>query len=179
LNVNGVTANLAGAAASRIGHIAQTTPRAASTPAISRLRGRCLEPHVGRMLRDKLLEKLTPMRAARLVAFVTLLVTCISGLAMRVVDGREYPTIGRGLWWAAQTVTSVGYGDVVPKETAGRIVAVLVMFNAIALLTVVTGAVTATLIEGTRRRAATDARHSDPQLAEIARRLRHLEDSLR
>jgi len=40
---------------------------------------------------------------------VTLLVTLASGVAMRLIDPEEFPTIGRGLWWAAQTVTTVGY----------------------------------------------------------------------
>ena len=33
---------------------------------------------------------------------------------MRLLDPSEYPSIGRGLWWAIQTVTTVGYGDVTP-----------------------------------------------------------------
>src|SRR5262249_23239319 len=85
--------------------------------------------------------------------------------------------IGLGLWWAAQTVTTVGYGDVVPHETAGRIVALLVMFDAVGFMTVVTGAVTATLIEGARGRPGRAA--SIPaQLDEISNRLARLEAAL-
>ena len=69
---------------------------------------------------------------------------------MHLVDRREYPTIGSGMWWAAQTVTTVGYGDSVPSQTAGRIVAVYVMLAGIACVTVVTAAVSAVLIEGVR-----------------------------
>lgn len=100
---------------------------------------------------------MTPIRAVRLIAASSLFVTVVSGVAMRLVDGKEFPTVGLGLWWAAQTVTSVGYGDVVPHETAGRLLALVVMFNAIAFLTVVTGAVTATLL-GTRARLELDGR---------------------
>jgi hypothetical protein len=32
------------------------------------------------------------------------------------------PTIGLALWWAVMTVTTVGYGDIVPTTTAGRLV---------------------------------------------------------
>ena len=46
---------------------------------------------------------------------------------MTVVDHETYPSIGTGLWWAAQTVTTVGYGDNVPMNLAGRLIAVLVM----------------------------------------------------
>jgi voltage-gated potassium channel len=112
---------------------------------------------------------MTPLRAMRLIAAATLLVTVVSGVAMRIVDGREFPTVGKGLWWAAQTVTSVGYGDVVPEETAGRLLALLVMFNAIAFLTVVTGAVTATLLD-------VRARHSRRELDD---RLERIEELLR
>lgn len=97
---------------------------------------------------------MTPIRAMRLIAAATLFVTVVSGVAMRIVDGKEFPTVGLGLWWAAQTVTSVGYGDVVPHETAGRLLALLVMFNAIAFLTVVTGAVTATLLDARSRHSS-------------------------
>jgi voltage-gated potassium channel len=123
------------------------------------------------------LRRLTPARAVRLVAILTLLVTTSSGIAMRLIDGREFPTIGLGLWWAAQTVTTVGYGDVVPHETAGRIVALLVMFDAVGFMTVVTGAVTATLIEGARDRSRRVS--SIPaQLEEISGRLGRLEAAL-
>lgn len=112
---------------------------------------------------------MTPVRAMRLIAASTLLVTVVSGIAMRIVDGREFPTVGLGLWWAAQTVTSVGYGDAVPHETAGRLLALLVMFNAIAFLTVVTGAVTATLIDA---RARHTARELDERLDRLEQELR-------
>lgn len=91
---------------------------------------------------------MTPIRATRVIAASTVLVTLVSGLAMHLIDRDEFPTVGRGMWWAAQTVTTVGYGDAVPHHVAGRILALVVMFNAIALLTVVTAAITATLIEG-------------------------------
>lgn len=40
---------------------------------------------------------------------------------MRLIDGKEFPTVGRGLWWAAETVTTVGYGDVVPARLQGEL----------------------------------------------------------
>jgi voltage-gated potassium channel len=123
--------------------------------------------------------RLTPTRALRLIAVLTLLVTVASGVAIRLVDGREFPTIWLGLWWAAQTVTTVGYGDVVPRETAGRIVALLVMFDAVGFMTVVTGAVTATLIEAARgREIRVGPTVESERLDEIGRRLERIEAAL-
>ena len=65
---------------------------------------------------------------------------------MRVLDHREYPNIFIGMWWAIQTVTTVGYGDVTPKAVAGRIVAALVMLEAIALVAIITAAITSTFV---------------------------------
>ena len=65
---------------------------------------------------------------------------------MRVLDHREYPNIFIGMWWAIQTVTTVGYGDVTPKDVAGRIVAAVVMLEGIAFVAIVTAAVTSTFV---------------------------------
>jgi voltage-gated potassium channel len=97
---------------------------------------------------------LTSLRAARLIATVTIAVTVIAGVLMRFTDARQFPNIGDGLWWGIQTVTTVGYGDRVPTSPGGRLVAALVMLIGIGFLTVVTAAVTSTFIETAQRRAA-------------------------
>src|SRR5437762_2909100 len=50
-------------------------------------------------------ESLTARRAAAIIAGFTLLITVAGGILARVVDRHEYPTIGKGLWFALQTVT--------------------------------------------------------------------------
>jgi voltage-gated potassium channel len=80
------------------------------------------------------------------------MVTVLSGIAIRLADHRDFDKIGSGIWWAVQTVTTVGYGDLVPHNTAGRVIAALVMLTGIAFVTVITAAITATLVEEMRRR---------------------------
>jgi voltage-gated potassium channel len=70
--------------------------------------------------------------AARVIALATAVIVVVSGVVMRLVDHDEYPNIFRGMWWALQTVTTVGYGDVTPSHLSGRIVAAFVMFEGIA-----------------------------------------------
>ena len=62
--------------------------------------------------------------AARIIVVATATVVVLGGVLMRLVDHKEYDNVWVGMWWAIQTVTTVGYGDVTPAELSGRIVAV-------------------------------------------------------
>jgi voltage-gated potassium channel len=100
----------------------------------------------------------TPRGAAVVIATVSTGMTLGAGLLMTVLDRNNFPSIGSGLWWAAQTVTTVGYGDHVPTNVAGRLVAVLVMLLGIGFLTVITAAITSTFVSRSRlERAPSDA----------------------
>ena len=45
------------------------------------------------------------------------------------------------MWWAIVTVTTVGYGDIVPKTDAGRVIDIIVMLGGIGFLAVLTAAI--------------------------------------
>jgi voltage-gated potassium channel len=51
----------------------------------------------------------------------------------------EFATVGDALWWGIVTLTAVGYGDIVPKTTTGRWVAVVIMVTGVAVLGVLAG----------------------------------------
>ena len=102
-------------------------------------------------------ESFTARRAAGTIAAFTLLITVSGGILERVVDPQEFPTIGKGLWFALQTVTTVGYGDVTPKQADGRFIGAVVMLAGIGFLAVITASVTASLIESSRRRFAAES----------------------
>ena len=123
---------------------------------------------------------LTVRRAAGVIASVTLSITIISGVLMHFTDERTFPNIGDGLWWAIQTVTTVGYGDLVPTSTVGRLVAALVMVLGIGFLTVVTAAITSTFIESARRRIESTAPDTlSAKLDQIGARLDAIEAGLK
>ena len=121
------------------------------------------------------------------IVTATFVVVVVSGVLMRVLDHREYDNIFKGMWWALQTVTTVGYGDVTPQEKIGRIVAALVMFEGIALLAIVTAAVTSSFIERAQRaRQAEEATEEkqeeerlDARFDDLAGRLERVEAMLR
>jgi voltage-gated potassium channel Kch len=123
-------------------------------------------------------ESLTARRAAAIIAAVTLLITVVGGILERVVDHEEFPTIGRGLWFALQTVTTVGYGDVTPRHSDGRFIAAVVMLTGIGFLAVITASVTASLIESSRRRFVESEGDIARRVDEVSERLVRIEASL-
>ena len=58
----------------------------------------------------------------------------VVGVLIRIVDHSAYKSVWFGMWWVLQTVTTVGYGDVTPADTRGRIIAAVLMLTAIGFL---------------------------------------------
>jgi len=131
------------------------------------------ETRLERRLDRAVARAITPRGAAIVIASVSTIITVVAGLLVTVIEHDTYPTIGTGLWWAAQTVTTVGYGDIVPTSVAGRLVAVFVMFFGIGFLTVVTALITSTFVARSRRKQAP----SDAETA-IAEQFRQLDSRL-
>jgi voltage-gated potassium channel len=101
-----------------------------------------IERRMSRILR----EPPSVRTAAGVIVTATAIVVVGGGLLMWVLDHDEYPNIWVGMWWALQTVTTVGYGDVTPRNTSGRIIASFVMLEGIAFLTIIIAAITSTFV---------------------------------
>jgi voltage-gated potassium channel len=131
-------------------------------------------------MRFVLRKPLTPARAGWAIALATAAITLICGIVMRLVDKQDFGNVWLGLWWAVQTVTTVGYGDVVPKDTSGRVVAAVLMLTGIGFVTVVTAVITAAFLESVRRRLG-DPGHAEvlAKLDDLDARLQELEAALR
>jgi voltage-gated potassium channel len=121
---------------------------------------------------------LTPARAGRAIALATTLVTIACGVVMRLVDSTDFDSVWLALWWAVQTVTTVGYGDEVPTNTAGRLVGAVLMLIGIGFLTVVTASITAAFIENARRRGGAAETNVEAKLNDIDAKLEELAASL-
>jgi voltage-gated potassium channel Kch len=112
----------------------------ARTPGESRWRP--LERRMMRFLR----EPVSVRNAAGVIVVTTMLIVIAGGVAIRILDHHEYSSIWLGMWWALQTVTTVGYGDVTPTSTAGRFVGSAVMLEGIAFVSILTAAITSTFV---------------------------------
>jgi voltage-gated potassium channel len=127
-------------------------------------------------MRRRRLENLRP-RTAVLAIFVSTALVVIAGAGLAdLLGGKDFDGFGQALWWSLQTVTTVGYGDVVPVTTYGRLVAGLVMLLGIAATAVLTAFVTSALFEAALRRHREFDEHAlierldaiDERLASIA-----------
>ena len=125
--------------------------------------------------------------AASVIVTATALVVVGGGVLMRVIDHHEYSNVWVGMWWALQTVTTVGYGDVTPKDPNGRFVAALVMLEGIAFLAIITAAITSTFVARAERErelaeGAADAARDERlerSLDDVVERLDRLETTMR
>ncbi len=76
----------------------------------------------------------------------------IMGAAMYLIEGESsgFTSIPKAMYWAIVTMTTVGYGDIVPQTTAGQIVASMVMMSGYAIIAVPTGIVSVELANAER-----------------------------
>ena len=135
------------------------------------------ESRLERWLDGEIKRARSPRGAAIIIAVVTTTLTVGSGLLMTVIDHKEFGSVGLGLWWAVQTVTTVGYGDHVPEDVVGRSLAAIVMLLGIGFVTVITAAITSAFVAQARDDRA--AAPPSDQLAEITAQLDRIETALK
>jgi voltage-gated potassium channel Kch len=88
-----------------------------------------------------------------------------------VISGRIVPyiVVVMFLIMAATTVTTIGYGDVVPATGGGRVIAVFVMFASVATVSLTTAIVTASFVAYQQRRLGPDTARHEELIATLAR----------
>jgi voltage-gated potassium channel len=114
-----------------------------------------------------------PRDAAIGIVTIWVVAVVVLGVVEHLVDPKTFDTVWLGMWWGVQTVTTVGYGDVVPKDPVGQVIASFLMLGGLSLLAVVTGAITSAFVA----RAEADKREaeSDP----VIQRLDELDTQLK
>jgi voltage-gated potassium channel len=127
------------------------------------------------MNRAVLSGRILPVLALSIVA-----VTVVSGLAVWVLSPRGFDGLDESLWWAAQTVTTVGYGDVVPGSAWGRVIGVVVMAFGVSAVSYLTAAITSAFLASQQARLAEGRglEHLTPQERATHEALQRIEERL-
>tara|TARA_Y100001970_G_scaffold236746_1_gene296716 strand:- start:1633 stop:2730 length:1098 start_codon:yes stop_codon:yes gene_type:complete len=85
-------------------------------------------------------EKIKSNNLAKVVSGI-LLIWILGGIAISYIEDGDFDNIGNSLWWAIVTMTTVGYGDMSPESSIGRVLAIVIMFCGISLIAIVTGTI--------------------------------------
>lgn len=89
-----------------------------------------------------------------IVIFVMVLIIAATGahIAERAGQPKVFGTLPESLWWAVVTLTTTGYGDVVPMTVSGKMIGSVVMVSGILVLALMTGILATGFAEEERRR---------------------------
>ena len=115
------------------------------------------------------------LRVANARSVVTGLSVMFVGLAflgaigMRIADPDNFPSLGLAIWWALQTVTTVGYGDVVPTTDLGRVIGGVEMVLGVSFIAFLTAGVTSVVIQRASAQAQAVERAHDERDAKTVR----------
>ena len=120
------------------------------------------------------------------LALTTLALGLTAGFIVTLVDRKDFPTFGTGVWWAIVTLATVGYGDVVPHTAWGRVIGSAVIVLGVTFLSFLTATVTSYFVsseqEATREQEQTLRNSREERLlaslAKLEERLEAIETKL-
>lgn len=105
--------------------------------------------------------------------FIVLILMLASSLCMYSVEHEAQPAVFRnafsGIWWSMSTLLTVGYGDIYPITTLGRIMAICIAYLGVVAVAIPTGIISAGFVEQYQRKSSiSDLKDADIQeIAEV------------
>lgn len=105
--------------------------------------------------------------------FIVLILMLASSLCMYSVEHEAQPAVFRnafsGIWWSMSTLLTVGYGDIYPITTLGRIMAICIAYLGVGAVAIPTGIISAGFVEQYQRKSSiSNLRDADIQeIAEV------------
>ena len=136
---------------------------------------------------ERRIRKIASARSITLSLATTFVVLALGGaVAIRFLNEDSFPSFGLAVWWALQTVTTVGYGDVVPSGAMGKVIGSIEMVLGVSFISFVTAGVTSVVVqrsqdqryEQTRVQSEQDVQRLIDALGEIRAAIAELERRL-
>ena len=122
------------------------------------------------------------LQGLRYAALIVFTVVVGGGVVFVAVEPNQNLSTWDGLWWAAETVTTVAYGDIYPTTPLGRIVATVVMTAGIGFVALLTGALAQRFLygvsEGTASKADASETEMTKKLEDLSAQIAQLQDAL-
>jgi voltage-gated potassium channel len=81
------------------------------------------------------------------LAMTFVLLALAGAVVIWIVDQHDFPSLGLATWWSLQTVTTVGYGDVVPTTVVGRLIGGVELVLGVSFVAFLTAGVTSNVIQ--------------------------------
>ena len=101
----------------------------------------------------------------------------MSGLLIAGIDP-SIETIQEGLWWAWVTVATVGYGDIVPQSTAGKVFGAVVILFGVGFFSLLTASFSAYFVSRGEIEIEEEEVEEIYRLKDIVRRIEAMEQTL-
>lgn len=117
--------------------------------------------------RERMREAVANRRVFPYLALTTVGLGLLAGFVVTLVDRKDFPTFGTGVWWAIVTLGTVGYGDVVPHTAWGRVVGSAVIVVGVTFIAYLTAVVTSYFVSAEEE--ATRAASESTLAAELGR----------
>ncbi len=118
------------------------------------------------------------LQYAALAGAALFLASAVAVMLFERRAGGSIDDFGTALWWAAVTVTTVGYGDTFPVTPEGRGVAVFLMAVGIALFSLLTANIAAFFVENQTQQERASLEDVLVHLRQIEARLAELQERL-
>jgi voltage-gated potassium channel len=121
----------------------------------------------------------TSRRIFPYLVVTTACLAVLAGFLATVIDRKDFPNLGTGIWWAIVTLATVGYGDVVPHSGWGRVFGSAVIIIGVTFLSFLIAIVTSYFVSaGEQRKAEQETEERERELAAIQKTLHEIKQHL-